>query len=164
MYEGASYTFTPTVSSGGSGLVYSIVNKPSWASFDTATGALTGTPGAEDVGTTTGIIVSVSNGTTTAALSSFSITVKSSSALLSWTAPTTHSDGSPLSLSELAGYRIYMGSTSDNLSLLIDLDDPTVTEHHIDNLAIGTYYFAVTAYNYEGTESERSEVVSKTIH
>ena len=38
-----------------------IENKPSWATFDTATGALTGTPALSDQGNYTGICIGVSN-------------------------------------------------------------------------------------------------------
>ena len=44
--EDQAYSFTPTGSDvdAGTTLVYSITGTPSWASFDTSTGALTGTP------------------------------------------------------------------------------------------------------------------------
>ncbi len=60
--ELAAYSFTPTASDvdpTGDTLVFSITNKPTWASFDTATGALTGTTTSGDVGTTPGIVISV---------------------------------------------------------------------------------------------------------
>jgi hypothetical protein len=72
---GGSYSFTPTgADSDGDSLTYSITNKPSWATFSTTTGALTGT--ASTSGTTSGIIITVSDGNGgTASLSSFDITV-----------------------------------------------------------------------------------------
>src|SRR5690606_20394034 len=75
--ERSTYTFAPTASDPeGDALVFSIVNRPAWASFDTATGALTGTPTNDDVGTTSGIVISVSDGTAIASLASFGITVR----------------------------------------------------------------------------------------
>ncbi|MDP5192020.1 Ig-like domain-containing protein, partial [Rheinheimera baltica] len=50
-------------------------NKPSWAAFNTTTGALTGTPVAADVGTTSGIVISVSDGTLSASLEPFNLEV-----------------------------------------------------------------------------------------
>src|SRR5690606_36261175 len=47
------------------------------ASFDSNTGALTGTPSRPDVGTTHGIVISVSDGELTASLPAFSLTVES---------------------------------------------------------------------------------------
>ena len=59
----ASYSFTPTTEDAdGDTLTFSIQNPPAWASFDPDTGALTGTPGNADVGVTSGIIISVSDG------------------------------------------------------------------------------------------------------
>jgi len=48
-----TYSFTPTASDADNDtLLFSITNKPSWASFDTATGELSGTPLNEDAGVT----------------------------------------------------------------------------------------------------------------
>lgn len=58
---GSAYAFTPAPSSGCGTLTYSIQNMPAWASFDTATGALTGTPGVGDVGTDAGIVIAVTD-------------------------------------------------------------------------------------------------------
>ena len=59
----APYNFTPTAEDvDGDTLTFSIQNLPTWASFDSATGALTGTPGNTDVGITRGIMISVSDG------------------------------------------------------------------------------------------------------
>ncbi|HEY0922843.1 Ig-like domain-containing protein [Rheinheimera pacifica] len=74
--QGQAYSFVPTVTDpDGDTLTFSIQNKPTWASFDTATGALTGTPAKEHVGTTTGIVISVSDGELSASLAAFSIEV-----------------------------------------------------------------------------------------
>jgi gliding motility-associated-like protein len=74
--QDAAYSFTPVASDlEGDALTFSIINKPSWASFNTATGALTGTPTNANVGTTTGIVISVSDGTASASLSAFNLQV-----------------------------------------------------------------------------------------
>ncbi len=75
--QDVAYSFTPTASDVDVGdvLTYSITNKPIWAAFDTATGALTGTPTNTDVGTTTGIVITVSDGTLSASLAAFDLTV-----------------------------------------------------------------------------------------
>ena len=59
-------------------LTYSIQNKPSWATFTPATGQLTGTPISANVGTTSNITIMVSDGTLTATLPAFNITVAAS--------------------------------------------------------------------------------------
>jgi len=73
---GVAYDFTPTASDAdGDTLSFSIQNRPQWASFDTSTGRLSGTPAAGDVGAYDNIRISVSDGMADAALAPFSITV-----------------------------------------------------------------------------------------
>ncbi|AOW78628.1 hypothetical protein A3Q34_18365 [Colwellia sp. PAMC 20917] len=78
--EDTNYSFLPTgvdIDSGESAtLVYSITNKPGWASFDIATGALTGIPNDSGVGTTSGIVITVTDTHSAAdSLASFDLTV-----------------------------------------------------------------------------------------
>lgn len=74
--QDASYQFTPTASdSVGDTLSFSISNKPTWATFNTATGMLSGIPLNQDVGVTNGIVISVSDGTLSASLPAFNLTV-----------------------------------------------------------------------------------------
>jgi len=74
---GAPYTFTPTASDvDGDKLEFSITNnKPSWADFDPATGTLSGTPTIADLGTTSGIVISVTDEIGTVSLPAFDVTV-----------------------------------------------------------------------------------------
>ncbi len=76
---GAAYSFTPTASDPDSDTIaFGIANRPAWATFDTATGRLSGTPTAADVGTTSNIVISVSDGRGgNATMPAFSITVAS---------------------------------------------------------------------------------------
>ena len=70
---GAWYNFAPTASDqDGNALVFTIANKPSWATFSTATGMLSGTASA---GTFNDIQISVSDGSLAATLPAFSIAV-----------------------------------------------------------------------------------------
>src|SRR5262245_6183008 len=49
---GQTYTFTPAAADpNGDRLTFEILNQPGWAQFDTATGRLTGTPTAAQIGT-----------------------------------------------------------------------------------------------------------------
>jgi hypothetical protein len=78
---------------------------------------------------------------------------------LSWTAPTTNTDGTQLK--DLAGYKVYYGTASRTYSTAIDVGK--VTNCQINNLTDGlTYYFAVTAYDTSKNESTYSNEVSKT--
>jgi hypothetical protein len=83
----------------------------------------------------------------------------SGTAVLSWTPPTTNTDGSPL---ELAGFNIYAGTSSGNLQLQTSVSALDTT-FVVENLAEGTYFFAVTAVSVTGTESSFSNIASKTI-
>ena len=82
---------------------------------------------------------------------------------IAWAAPTTRNDGSFLSLSDIAGYRIYRGTDPNNLVLLKDTSDPTLTEFNITETQPGTYYYAVTAYDINGRESMYSEITENTV-
>ena len=77
--SGNSYSFTPTAADpDGDALTFNSQNLPGWASFDTGTGRITGQPLLGDVGTYQSILVSVSDGTHTTSLPSFSISVMTS--------------------------------------------------------------------------------------
>ena len=162
---GQAYSFTPTASDpDGQALTFSIVNMPSWASFNTATGRLSGTPAAGNAGSYAGIVISVSDGTATASLPSFTLTVQQvqlGSATIRWTPPTEDTTGAPLT--DLRGYRILYGTSASNLNQVLELQNPGLTSGVVQDLGPGTWYFAVKAYTGSGAESARSNIASKTI-
>lgn len=80
-------------------------------------------------------------------------------ATLSWSAPTTYTNGS--AMSDLAGFRVHYGSSPGSYAQQLDVGK--VTTHKVSNLANGTWYFAVTAYNASGSESAYSSEVSKSV-
>jgi len=163
---GVPYAFTPTASDpGSSSLSFSIQNMPSWASFSIATGELSGTPTSSNVGTFSGIVISVSNGTAKAALASFSITVTAApttngTATLNWTPPTQNTNGTPIT--NLAGYEITYGTSASALTQSLQIPNPAATTGTVTGLTSGTWYFAVISYNTDGSTSSLSSVVSKT--
>ena len=163
--QGNAYAFTPTASDAdGDPLTFSITNKPAWAAFSTSTGALSGTPTAGDVGTTAGVVITVSDGSLAASLPAFSATVQAiglGSATLSWTAPTQNTDGSPLT--NLAGFKIYWGPTAGTYPNTVTLNNPGLNTYVVENLASGTYFFAASALNSAGGESALTAAASKTI-
>jgi len=74
---GATYSFQPTASDAdGDQLTFSISNRPSWTTFSTASGTLSGTPKAANIGNYSKIVISVSDGKTSVALPAFAISVK----------------------------------------------------------------------------------------
>jgi hypothetical protein len=79
---------------------------------------------------------------------------------LSWNAPTQNTDGT--ALSDLAGYKLYYGTTTGNYTNAVNVGNARV--YQVNNLTDGlTYFFAVTAYNTSGNESVYSNEVNKTL-
>jgi hypothetical protein len=162
---GSAYSITPTVSNPAGGtLTYSIQNKPTWLTFSTSSGQLTGTPTAANAGTFSNIVISVSNGSSSASLPGFTITVNQASngtATLDWTAVTQNLDGT--TLTNLAGYNIHYGTSASSLTQVIQVSNPSLTAYVVSNLSSGTWYFGVAAYTTGGTEGALSNVGSKSI-
>lgn len=162
---GQAYNFRPTASDPNNDtLTFTATNLPAWASFNGTTGSVTGTPSAQDVGTYSGIRIAVSDGSASATLAAFSITVAdvgTGAATLSWTPPTQNSDGS--TLSNLAGYRIVYGRSADALDRSISVTNPSVSSYVVENLSAGTWYFAVSSVNADGVASDATNVASKAI-
>jgi hypothetical protein len=160
-----AYTFVPTVASAtGETLVFEIQNKPSWATFDTSTGELAGTPSSSSIGNYDGVVISVSNGVATSALPTFNISVtqfSNGSVTLSWLPPTTNTDGT--ALVNLAGYKIYYGTDPNNMTQSVQITNPGLADYVIDNLSPATWYFCLVSYNSADVESPLSSTVSKTI-
>jgi hypothetical protein len=72
---GSTYSFQPTATDAdGDSLTFSITNKPSWASFSSSTGQLSGTPATS--GSYSNIVISVSDGQASASLAAFTIAVQ----------------------------------------------------------------------------------------
>jgi len=163
---GQAYSFTPTASGpAGLPLSFSVQNLPPWATFSVANGTVSGTPAASNVGTFSNIVISVSDGQASASLAAFSIQVKAQSttgsAILSWVAPTTNTDGSPLT--DLAGFIINYGTSAGSLNQQITVASAGATGYTVTGLASGTWYFTVVAYTSVGTQSAPSDMASETI-
>ncbi len=83
-------------------------------------------------------------------------------ALLSWNPPTQNTDDS--NLTDLSGFVIYYGQSSTNLDQTISITSANQTQYLIESLPTQTtFYFAITAVNSLGIESELSNVSSKFI-
>ena len=162
---GSAYSFKPIATSpSGGALTFAIANTPSWATFSTTTGQLSGTPTTSNEGTFSNITISVSDGISSASLFGFAITVAAGttgSATLDWTPTTTQTDGS--ALTNLAGYRIRYGNTAGSYPNLVTLSNPGLSSYVITGLASGTWYFIATAFDSAGIESDSTNAVSKTI-
>ncbi|MCG7928300.1 MAG: hypothetical protein JAY67_22505, partial [Candidatus Thiodiazotropha taylori] len=72
-------------------------------------------------------------------------------------------DGSFLDLSELAGFKIYSGPSSNNLELIADIEDGHATSYDISSMEPGSYFFGIVAYDTNGLNSPISERIEKTV-
>ncbi|MFO7278071.1 MAG: putative Ig domain-containing protein [Pseudomonadota bacterium] len=166
---GEAYVFQPQASDPDNDVVtFTIANKPAWANFDPKTGKLWGTPTAENVGTYSAIEIAATDGSSVTALPPFDLTVTAVAGVppkavtVAWDAPTQNEDGSPLV--DLQGYKIYYGRQSQKYETTITVDNPGLTRYVLENLAPGTYFVAVTAYNKSGVESAFSEELRATLN
>ncbi len=84
----------------------------------------------------------------------------SGSAALSWAAPTQNQNGTPV---HLVGFNIYTGSSQTTLQhrTTVGANQTSATLH---NLPTGVVYFAVTAVDANGAESDHSNVASITVN
>jgi Putative Ig domain len=163
---GSTYAFQPAASDpSGLTLGFSVQNKPAWATFSIASGLLNGTPNSTQTGTYANITISASDGQHSSALPAFSIVVSApaptGTALIALTPPTQNTNGS--ALTDLAGFRIYYGTSPSSLTQLVQLAGTSTMSYTVNSLASGTWYFAATAYSSAGMQSAMSTPVSKTI-
>lgn len=162
---GQAYSFQPSATdSNGDALTFVISGSPSWASFDTSTGRLDGTPQSGDAGVYSDILISVSDGEATDALPAFSITVTEAatgSVTLRWTPPTRNTDDS--TLDDLIAYKFYYGLSPGSYPNEIRVDSPGISSYVIDNLAPDTYYFVSTAIKEGEVESVYSNEAAVTL-
>lgn len=168
---GSAYSFTPKASEpDGDPLSFSVKNKPSWASFSIATGAISGAPTTANVGTYSNIVITASTGHASASLAPFSIAVNqpagatsdsTGSVTISWLPPTENVDGS--ALSNLAGYHIYYGTSQSSLTKMVNITNPGLATYVLSDLAAATWYFALASVNSNGVESPRTAVMSHVV-
>jgi hypothetical protein len=160
-----TYSFTPSGSDpDGDPLSYSISNLPEWATFDDATGKLTGSPQEQHVGAYTDIAITVTDGQDSTGLAPFDIEVVATatgSLALAWTPPTESADGS--GLDDLGSYRIRWGTQSGDHPNLVSVNNPGITSFVIAGLAPGTYYLTISAVDSSGNESLPSNEASGNV-
>lgn len=125
-----AYRFTPTASdSDNDTLTFDIQNAPSWASFDTSTGTLFGTPGISNVNTFSNIIISVFDGYVSSNLAAFSITVKNLESTASGESTSTLISSYPSSGS---------GSYSNTVNVTSSSTTATVSDGELAETTIGS--------------------------
>jgi hypothetical protein len=156
--QDTQYSFVPTaIDADGDSLLFSIDNLPVWAAFDTRTGALTGSPGAAQLGTYDGVVIKVSDGQVDVNLPEFGIEVvamASGSLTIAWTPPLINEDGS--ALTDLAEYRIRYGTQTGDYPNLLDVSNPGLSRYSIENLVPAEYFIVISAVDTSDNESANS--------
>ena len=85
------------------------------------------------------------------------VTSCGSTATLTWTPPTTRTDGS--ALTNLAGFNIYYGNSPTGLANELNVPSAGLSTYVISNLPAGNYFFAMTAYDSDALESDKTNTV-----
>ena len=162
--SGQAYSFVPTAAdTDHDRLQFAISSKPSWATFDAATGKLSGVPTSANAGSYEEIEISVSDGNVVTKLPQFAIVVNLAAATarsvhVTWQAPLINSDGS--TLTDLKGYRIVYGTQPGVYTNSVPVYGTGLVDYTIDNLQTGKkYYFSMVAVNAAGAESDYSQEV-----
>lgn len=120
--------------------------------------------GAADTGSYRCVASNAGSSATTSTVSvSVVAAVSTRSAQLTWSAPTTRENGSKLTSSEIAGYEIYIATSTAGPFTSVMTTGAGETSALITELAPGTYYFGVTALDTYGLESDMSELFRLTV-
>ena len=80
---------------------------------------------------------------------------------VSWTAPVTRADGTPISLADIDGYRIYYGTSRGKYTNQVNVTNGASTSKTVKNLPAGKYYLVMTTYDNAGRESAHSPEITK---
>lgn len=83
------------------------------------------------------------------------------SAVVNWTAPTTNTDGSPLT--DLASFVVLYGGSASALTQSKPIADPAAASTTVAGLAPGNWFFAVRSVNAVGVQSSNSNVAQKAV-
>ncbi len=82
---------------------------------------------------------------------------------LSWVAPVAREDNSALSLSAIASYKIYYGTTPGQYPNSTTVNNGSATGYTLNNLSSATYYLVVTTIDTSGRESQYSTEITISI-
>jgi hypothetical protein len=137
----------------------------SGADIASVAGADTGTSftSASTQSTTTSFTSASTQSTTTSSQPSGTddATVSTGEFSLAWTAPVTRADSTPLSLSEIDGFRIYYGKSAGSYTNYSDVTDGSAQSVTVQGVPVGNYYIVMTTLDSSGRESSYSSTVTK---
>ena len=123
-------------------------------------GGVAGTTATSSASNTTGT-TSTTDSSSSSNTSSPSGTTATGAISLSWTAPVARADGTPLSLSEIAGYRVHYGTSSGKYTSHVNITNGSLQSATVNGIPVGTYYVAMSTYDASGLESSYSPPVLK---
>ena len=89
-------------------------------------------------------------------------TGQSKSITLAWIAPSTRVNGNPISLTEIAGYKISYGPSEYNITNVVTINDGSLSQYTL-TLQTGVYYIEISAIDSDGVESPRSTSLMVTL-
>jgi hypothetical protein len=161
---GTAYSTTLAASSGTTPYTWLLIGGalPGGLSLNVTTGEISGTPTATG---TFSFTIMVTDAASVTVSKLFSLTIPHY-VTLTWTAPETNTDTS--ALTDLAGYRLYVSATSGSYGSGTDLGllgctVGTTCTYNVTGLASGTWYFVVTAYNADLSQSAFSNQTIATV-
>jgi hypothetical protein len=143
-----------------------LTSSVTWTSSDSAVAVISSAAGSN------GLAIPAAAGSTTITARSGSISGTATLSVtggtvvtLTWDAPTTNTDGSPLNpATDLTMYKIYYGTAPQTYTQVVNVANPgTTTISKTLNLSPGTYYFVVSTVDTSGKESSYSNEAMKTI-
>jgi fibronectin type III domain protein/BACON domain-containing protein len=156
---------------------WTVTDSAPWLTVSPGTGSITSTAQFVVAVNATGLASGTYTATVTIKVvkggsASVPVTLTVAPAVTTTSPPTTTVTGSgtvatltwnPVTSTDLAGYKVYMGTASGVYGTSINAGN--VTSYMVSNLTLGTtYYFVVTGYNTGGSESLPSNEVSKSIY
>lgn len=78
---------------------------------------------------------------------------------VTWIAPAQREDGMPISLSDIAGYKVYTGTAPGFYTENVSVDGSDATSKIFVDFAPGSYFICVTTLDTEGRESQFSDEI-----
>jgi hypothetical protein len=79
--------------------------------------------------------------------------------MLEWLAPEFRQDGTPLSVDDIAGYKVYMGNDDSDMDVIAFVNEPSANSLEVEDLSRGVYYIAISAIDENQLESPISDAV-----
>jgi hypothetical protein len=82
---------------------------------------------------------------------------------VSWVAPVEREDGTPITMAEIAGYRVYYGTEPGLYTNQLGVTGSDTMAATLSGLASGTYYITITTLDSNGRESAHSLEINTSI-